>query len=64
MPKVRATRGIRYPKGKKIRDAIRAGEATSADVEEWVRVKKDESATLPQDMIPDFDRRGSIEKES
>ncbi len=63
MPNVKTTRGIRYPKGKKIRDAIRAGEATSADVTEWVRVKGGESHTMPADMIPDFNRRGSIEKE-
>ena len=62
MPKVRATRGIRYPKKKAERDAIRAGEATSADVTEWVRVKSGKSHTLPSDMVPDFDRRGAIKK--
>ena len=64
MPKVIAIKGIRYPKKKAERDAIRAGEATSADVTEWVRVKSGETATLPQDMIKDFDERGAIEKEN
>lgn len=64
MPKVRATRGIRYPKKKAERDAIRAGEATSTDVTDWVRVKGGEDHTMPADMIPDFNKRGAIEKES
>ena len=64
MPKVRATRGIRYPKKKAERDAIRAGEAGSEIVTEWVRVKRGKAHTLPPDMVPDFDRRGAIDKES
>ena len=64
MPKVKATKGIRYPKKKAERDAIRAGEAGSEIVTDWVRVKGGQSHTMPADMIPDFDARGAIEKEN
>jgi len=66
MPKVRATRGIRYPKRKADREAIRAGEAKADDIpsEDWNRLKGGQAGTLPQDMVSDFDQRSAIEKES
>ena len=67
MPKVKATRGIRWPKKKAMRDAIRAGEATSADVgkDEWERLRKrGDTGILPSDMIPDFNERGAIKREA
>lgn len=65
MPKVKATRGIRWPKKKADRDAIRAGEATSADIgnDEWSRMKGGDTGALPPDMITDFDKREAITRE-
>lgn len=64
MPKVKALTGFRYPKSKKVLDSILAGEATSADVDKWVRVKKGGVATVPDHVIPDLNKMGAIEKEA
>lgn len=58
----RVLRGIRYPKSKTVRDRIRAGEATSADVGEWVRVEEGKKVALPPDMATDFLDRKAIEE--
>ena len=56
-------KGIRYPKVKAERDRIRAGEATSADVTEWVREKPGSGVVIPADLVEDFESRNAIEKE-
>jgi len=65
MPKVKALNGFRYPKSKKLLDAIKDGKASSADVgEDWVRVKKGGVATVPVHVMADLDKMGAIEKEN
>lgn len=63
MPKVKACKGFRYPKSKKVLDAIKDGKAASTDVETWVRVKKGNVVTVPEHVLSDLTKMGAVELE-
>ncbi len=61
--KYEVERGCRWPKSKELRDAIAAGEATSADVPDngWKRVKQgSRNVTCPDDVAGPNHGRGLV----
>ncbi len=60
----RVLKGISYPASKALRNKIRKGKASSNEAKEWKRHKAGTVTGIPADLIPEFKRRGAIEKEA